>query len=256
MTDALYLDSTADRTFEATVERAVDDRVVLDRTLFYPEGGGQPNDTGTLTARSSSARASEGSEEDENAALGSDERTWTVTDVQKKDTVYHTVSGTPPREGTTVIGRLDWDRRYSHMRYHTAQHLLSALLLDVYDARTTGNQLYADRARIDCEYDRFTGEEFEEIEARMNERIDDALPVEWYRMDRDAAEQQLDPERTRIRLLPDTITEVRIVEIGEYDRTACAGTHVSNTERIGRFELTGRETKGSDEERLTFTLNG
>ena len=88
----------------------------------------------------------------------------------------------------------------------------------------------------------------------MVDLIDDAIPVSWYTMDRETAESELDPERTRIHLLPDSITEVRIVEIGDVDRTACAGTHVESTDEIGRFQITGRETKGSDEERLKFEL--
>lgn len=240
MTEPLYLEASGERTFEATVTRVAGDRVVLDRTHFYPTGGGQPHDTGTL---------SDGDE------------TWTVTGVRKKDTIYHAVDGTPPEEGTAVTGELDWDRRASHMRYHTAQHLLSALLLEEYDAPTTGNQLYADRARLDCGYDRFTDEDFADIETRMNDLIADELPVRWYEMDRDEAEAELDTERTRIDLLPDSITEIRIVEIGDaddpYDRTACAGTHVANTAEIGdlgEFRVTGRETKGSDEERIKFEL--
>jgi misacylated tRNA(Ala) deacylase len=235
MTEALYLDTTYDREFEATVERVAGDRVVLDRTLFYPEGGGQPCDTGVLVT---------------------DDGMWRVTDVQKKDTVYHTVDGTPPEAGTAVVGRIDWEeRRYPHMRYHTAQHLLSAVLLDDFDARTTGNQLYTDRARIDCAYERFTDEEFARIESEMNGRIEEGLSVDWYEMGRDEAEATLDPERTRIQLLPESIREIRIVEIDEYDRTACAGTHVGDTDEIGEFRITGRETKGSDEERLKFVLD-
>ncbi|MCL7418524.1 MAG: alanyl-tRNA editing protein, partial [Halalkalicoccus sp.] len=131
MTDQRYLKESTRREFEARIERVVDDgstsRVVLDRTLFYPEGGGQPADHGTLTG----------------------ERTWTVRDVQKTDEIYHTVEGDGPALGERVVGEIDWERRHAHMRYHTAQHLLSALLLDEYDAPTTGNQLYDDHARLD-----------------------------------------------------------------------------------------------------------
>ncbi len=234
MTEALYLEATEKKEAEATVERVVGDRVVLDRTLFYPEGGGQPFDTGILDA---------------------DGETWNVTDVQKKDTIYHTVDGTPPEEGTTVTGRIDWERRYAHMKYHTAQHLLSAVLLDEYDASTTGNQLYSDRARIDCAYERFTDEEFAHIESVMNDRIEDGLEVTWDELDREEAEASLDPERTRIHLLPESIREIRIVEIEDFDKTACAGTHVRRTDELGEFRITGRETKGSDEERLKFVLD-
>lgn len=233
MTDARYLVDTADQRFEATVEQVDADRVVLDTTLFYPEGGGQPHDEGVL--------AFDGAE----AA---------VVDVQKRETIYHTLDGPVPEPGQSVTGILDWDRRYAHMRYHTAQHLLSAVLLEDFDARTTGNQLYTDRARIDCAYDRFDADELDAIEERVNELIAEERPVTWTTMDRERAEAELDPDRTRLDLLPDSITAVRIVTIEGIDRTACAGTHVSNTGAIGGFSITGRETKGSDEERVRFEL--
>lgn len=238
-TEALYLEDSSVRRFEAEVVRALDDppRIVLDRTQFYPEGGGQPADEGVLRA---------------------EDREWTVTDVQTRDTVYHELDGDPPEPGTTITGELDWERRYAHMRYHTAQHLLSALLLETYDAPTRGNQLYADRARIDVEQDRFTGTDLADIEASMNELAEDERPVTWFTMDRERAERELDPERTRIELLPDSIRELRIVEIagedGPYDRTACAGTHVENTREIGPVTVTGRETGGRGRERLRFEL--
>ena len=238
MTDPLYLGDASVTTFEATVERRLDDRVVLDRTHFYPEGGGQPADQGTLT---------DGDTE------------WPVTDVQKRDTIYHHVEGGDlPAEGTTVTGHLDRERRHGHMRHHTTQHLLSAHLLTEYGARTTGNQVYADRARIDVAHDRFEEADLSAIESRLNDLVADALDVRWFEMDRERAEAELDTDRTRIDLLPDSITELRIVEIGPeddpYDRTACAGTHVTSTAALGEVVVTGRETKGSDEERLTFEL--
>lgn len=261
MTEQSYLDDSNVQTFQATVERALEDRIVLDRTHFYPTGGGQPHDTGQVE---------------------NDDGSWRVVDVEKKDTIYHRVepideTNAPiPIEGTTVTADLDWNRRYAHMRYHTAQHLLSALLLSEFDALTTGNQLYHDHAHLDCRYDRFDDSELDAIERRLNELVEDARPVRWYTMDRGRAEDTLDTDRTRIDLLPDSITELRIVEIaGErsrssggaideppaetqrvppYDRTACAGTHVRNTDEIGRVIVTGRETKGSDEERIQFVL--
>jgi misacylated tRNA(Ala) deacylase len=251
MTETLYLEDPTVRRVDATVERVLDDRVVLDRTQFYPEGGGQPADTGTLIA---------------------DGREIPVVDVRKKDTIYHEIDGEPPAEGEQVEGDLDWERRYAHMRYHTAQHLLSALCLEEYDAPTRGNQLYTDRARIDVEHDRFTETDLADVEGRLNELVEDGMEVRWYTMDRDHAEQELDTERTRVDLLPDSVTELRIVEIGAagtatgsasgetddygvYDRTACAGTHVSTTEEIGEVTVTGRETGGAGRERLRFILD-
>ena len=259
MTEALYLADDTVTTFEATVERALDDRVVLDRTHFYPTGGGQPHDTGTLRAGD-----------------GETDARWRVTDVEKTDTIYHglePVDGgedapSTPEPGTAVVGEIDAARRAAHSKYHTAQHLLSALLLNEFDAETTGNQLYDDRAHLDAAYDRFDDADLDRIEARLNELVADARPVTSYVMDRAEAEATLDPERTRIELLPDSIDELRIVEIGgagtdeaglevdadPYDRTACAGTHVGDTAEIGEVVVTGRETKGADEERVRFAL--
>jgi misacylated tRNA(Ala) deacylase len=237
MTEALYLSATDRRAFEATVERTAGDRVVLDRTCFHPAGGGQPHDTGTLSAG---------------------DLNWRVTDVTKSDTVYHHLEGDPPAPGTAVAGEVDWERRYAHMRYHTAQHLLSALLLEAFDARTTGNQLYADHAHLDCAYERFTETDLADVEVRLNDLVESALPVRWYDLDRGLAEEHLDAERTRLYLLPDSISEIRIVEIGRaddpFDRTACAGTHVAGTDEIGEVTVTGRETKGAEAERLHFEL--
>jgi misacylated tRNA(Ala) deacylase len=266
MTEDLYLVDDTATTFEATVEHALDDRVVLDRTHFYPTGGGQPHDTGTL-------RVADG---------GTGARRWRVVDVRKKDTVYHTLDPADatgdadglPEPGTAVVGEIDAARRRAHSRYHTAQHLLSALLLTEFDARTTGNQLYDDHAHLDAAYERFDGADLARIEDRLNELVADERPVRSYTMAREEAEATLDTDRTRIDLLPDSIAELRIVEIGAaggaeggdggegsegdapepYDRTACAGTHVGDTGEIGEIVVTGRETKGSDEERVRFAL--
>ncbi len=247
MPQQLYLDDSTLREFDATVDRRLGDRIVLDATAFYPTGGGQPDDTGTVSAGGNR---------------------WEVTGVEKKDTIYHRLDPVDapteaPPEGTVVTGHLNWDRRHAHMRYHTAQHLLSAVMLDEYDARTTGNQLYADHAHLDCEYERLTEADLQAVETRLNELTAAARTVDWYTLDRDRAEAELDTDRTRIGLLPDSIRQLRIVEIagaqsdaGPFDQTACAGTHVSSTAEIGEVVVTGRETKGSDEERIEFKLAG
>ncbi|QZP37186.1 alanyl-tRNA editing protein [Halobaculum magnesiiphilum] len=287
MTEQLYLADSTVGEFEATVERALDERVVLDRTHFYPTGGGQPNDTGTLRVLDGGGDDADrdggdanrddgdgGGAEVANDAAGDE---FAVTDVEKTDTVYHHLDGAAPPEGARVRGVLDWDRRHALMRYHTAQHLLSAVLLDEFDARTVGNQLYVDRARLDAEYPKFSETDLADIEARMNALVDDALPVRHYTMDREVAEAELDTERTRIDLLPSSITELRIVEIGgarsapgnasgegtdpragdadaPFDRTACAGTHVDATDAIGEVTVEGRTTQGGEKERVEFTL--
>ena len=247
VTEKRYLADSSVTVFEATVEAVVDggEAVVLDETHFYPTGGGQPHDTGELRLV--------GSEDGD--ALN---RVWRVVDVAGRQTVRHTVEGgDPPAPGTRVVGELDADRRRAHSRYHTAQHVLSAVLLDEYGAETTGNQLYADRARLDCARpQRFDETELAALEAAVNSVLDASHEVEWYTLARETAEARLDPERTRLALLPDSVTEVRVVDIagGTVDRTACAGTHVENTSDVGEFVVTGRETAGSGEERVRFEL--
>jgi len=246
VTEKRYLADSGVTAFEATVEAVADDggSVVLDGTHFYPTGGGQPHDTGELRVVDD----------------GDGGRTWRVTDVSGRETVHHAIEGgDPPSPGTRVVGELDADRRRAHSRYHTAQHVLSAVLLDEYGAETTGNQLYADRARLDCARDRrFDDTDLADLEAAVNDVLDAGHGVEWYTLDRETAEAELDPERTRLDLLPESVTEVRIVDIGggggDVDRTACAGTHVESTDEVGEFVVTGRETAGSGEERVRFEL--
>jgi len=236
VTETRYLDESAVTTFDATVAGADSDGVVLDQTHFYPTGGGQPHDTGVL-------RDEDGTE-------------YRVVDVRGRETVRHVVDGEPPEPGATVTGEIDAERRRAHSRYHTAQHVLSAVLLDEFGAETTGNQLYADRARLDCAHERFDGGDLADLEAAVNDVLDAGHDVDWYTLDRETAEDRLDTERTRLDLLPDSVTEVRIVDIGggDVDRTACAGTHVENTAEVGEFVVTGRETAGSGEERVRFEL--
>ncbi|MFP4628385.1 MAG: alanyl-tRNA editing protein [Halobacteriales archaeon] len=240
MTDRLYFEDSYVDTFEATVEAVDGDAVVLDRTAFYPTGGGQPNDTGWLRT---------------------DDTAVAVTDVSGRERIEHVVEDAGRFEvDDHISGHLDWDRRYALMQYHTAQHLLSAVLLDLYDARTTGNQLYPDRARIDCGYPRFDTAQLRDIEEAVNGLIEADLPVTATAFARSELEARLDPHRTRVDLLPASVDPVRIVVIGPtddpIDRTACGGTHVRTTAEVPRMEITGRETKGGDEERLRFQLSG
>lgn len=229
-TERLYWDDQRKRTFDATVLERRDDGVVLDRTAFYPTGGGQPHDSGTISTATTD---------------------WQVTAVEQRDEIVHVVDG-GPEAGQSVTGELDWDRRWGHMRHHTAQHLLSAILLDAFDAPTAGNQVYAERARLDCETDRLDADDLATIEARMNAYIAADHAVRAYSLSRDEAEETVDPERTRLDLLPASVDPVRIVEIDGVDRTACGGTHVDSTGEIGAVEVTGRETGGSGRERVRF----
>lgn len=229
LTELLYFEDCYLKEFDATVVKASENYVVLDKTAFYPEGGGQPSDTGKI----------------------GDVR---VTKVNKRgDSVKHIISGKPPSEGEVVHCVLDWGRRYSHMKYHTAQHILSAIVMDQYDGKTTGNQLYSNRARID--FDKNVLDKAKEIEQKVNSVIEEERDINIFLISREDAVKELDPKRTRINLLPDSIKELRIVEIEGIDKTACAGTHVGNTGELNEFKITDTVSKGKERKRIEFSLS-
>lgn len=230
-TRRLYWDEPMRQNAQVQVTEVRDDGICLDRTIFYPTGGGQPFDTGTL---------------------GTATNEWAVTDVNQADEIIHCLDDEPPAEGTVLQATLDWERRWGHMRHHTAQHLLSAIMLADYDAPTAGNQLYADRARLDCEIERLDREILDDIEATMNAFITEDRPVRTEALSRNVAEETLDHSRTRLDLLPASVDPIRIVEISGIDTTACGGTHVNATGAIGEITITGRETAGSGRERIHF----
>ncbi|PSG97996.1 alanyl-tRNA editing protein [Thermoplasmatales archaeon SW_10_69_26] len=236
-TDLLYLpdpERAYEKTFEAEVVEASDDHLKLDRTLFYPTGGGQPHDEGTIEV---------------------DGRQLSVTDVRKDHgDPLHEVTGEVPAEGTPVTGEIDWTRRHQLMRMHTAQHVLSAVVYDEWDAVTKGNQIHTDYSRVDFDVDEVTEDELERIENACNEVFDDDIPVEGYEEERSRLKKRIDTERTLLHLIPDHITTLRVVEIGDVDITPCAGTHVERTGEIGEMRILRTENKGSGRTRIVYDL--
>lgn len=236
MTEALYMDDCYLKKFTAQVERVGADFIILDRTAFYPQGGGQPSDTGIIT---------------------NSDHTAQVEDVfRKKGKIRHRVDSTEGFEaGQEVKGEIDWERRHKLMRMHTAQHLLSIVVLDLYDSETAGNQIHLDYSRIDFRPIQFTEEELEKIENRCNSLIEQEKNVRIYEKPRAELEEELPVGRSNIDLIPDHIDPLRVVEIEGIDVCPCGGTHVSNLEEIGRIEILGRESKGSDVDRVTFEIH-
>jgi misacylated tRNA(Ala) deacylase len=238
MTDLLYLPDEDDvTTFEATVKETTPEYIVLDGTYFYPEGGGQPADHGKLSWDGGEA---------------------TVTNVRKSHgDVRHEiedVSGPLPEPGTTVEGEIDTERRQKLTRMHTAQHVVSRVVLDEYGATTAGNQIYPDRSRIDFEPAEFDDADVELIERRSNEAIDRDLSVRKENRDRELAEREVDEGRALLDLIPDSVDPLRVVEIEDFDMCPCGGTHVETLGEIGRIDIVGRTSKGEDTERIEFEL--
>ena len=238
MTDLRYLPDADDVTaFTATITETGQDSVFLDGTYFYPEGGGQPADRGALEW--------DGGRAD-------------VVDVRKDHgDVRHDVEvreGTLPSEGTTVEGRIDEDRRRKLSRMHTAQHVVSRVVLDEYGASTAGNQVYPDRSRIDFEPASFDDADLARIERRSNEAIERDLPVTKENRPRPAVEERVDEGRALLDLIPDSVDPLRVVEIEAFDLCPCGGTHVSRLGEIGRLTITDHVSKGEDVARIEFEL--
>jgi misacylated tRNA(Ala) deacylase len=234
MTELLYQTDSALREFEALVTGVVDDGLVLDRTAFYPGGGGQPCDAGWLEAEG--------------------ER-WKVRKVGRKEgQVVHYLDREPPPVGLSVVGFLDWERRYALMRTHTAMHILCGVIWRDYGASVTGGNMEPLRGRMDFEFERMQRELVSEIEDKINVEVAAARPVHVRILPREEAFQIPDLIRTKINLLPPQITRVRVVEIEGLDMQADGGTHVANTAEVGPMRIVDYKSKGRINKRLVVAL--
>ncbi|HUV60703.1 MAG TPA: alanyl-tRNA editing protein, partial [Thermoplasmata archaeon] len=220
MTEILYMkdaESNYIREFDARVIARGFDHVVLDRTAFYAVGGGQPSDTGTLSWAGGRAA---------------------VREVTKKGQIEHHLVQNPDTVPDEVRGTLDWDRRYAHMRMHTAQHIISGVVYDMFHARTVGNQIYHDRSRIDFAPVTFTDDMLAEVQAKCNDIFAKGTSVDISTISRETLEKDVDAQRANLDLLPKSVRELRVVTIGDFDICPCAGTHVRSLGEIGRLKIT------------------
>ncbi len=232
MTELLYQTDSYLREFPARVA-AVDSaagRVALDRSAFYPGGGGQPNDRGTLSFGGT---------------------TVPVRQVKKEGAlVWHWLEGDLPAEGQAVSGSLDWERRYALMRTHSALHVLCGVAFRDYGAQVTGGNMEPLAGRMDFEFATMHADLVSEIEARCNEEIAADRPLRVRILPREEAFQIPDLIRTKINLLPPGIPEVRTVEIVGLDLQADGGTHVAHTGEIGQIRVTDYKSKGVINKRI------
>ncbi|MBU1158855.1 MAG: alanyl-tRNA editing protein [Candidatus Thermoplasmatota archaeon] len=236
MAELLYMkgvESNYIREFDARVVERGFDYVVLDKSAFYPLGGGQPSDTGRLEWSGGKAD---------------------VREVTKKDGIRHHLVQNPDLVPDEVKGVLDWDKRYAHMRMHTAQHVVSGVVYDLWKARTVGNQLYHDRSRIDFAPVKFTDEMIAELETKTNEILSSGASVDIVTTDRVELEKNVDSQRANLDLLPKSVRELRVVIVKDFDICPCAGTHVRSLSEIGKIKVVKKENKGKDRERITYEL--
>jgi misacylated tRNA(Ala) deacylase len=230
MTELLYLRDAELRAFTATVVEAADDAVVLDRTAFYVTGGGQPHDTGRL-----------------GDAI--------VVDVVKRDgAVWHVLEGPLPAVGSTVEGELDWDRRHALMRTHTALHVLCGVIWNEWGTAVTGGNMEPLAARMDFEFDPLPEGFGETVERLVNAELTAARPIEVSFLPRDTAVMDEDLIRTKVSLIPESVPEIRVVDIVGLDKQADGGTHVSTTDQVGRIRVVKTESKGKGNKRIRIEI--
>ncbi len=236
MTERIYTTDAYARTMEATIV-AVDEEngaVLLDRTVFYPGGGGQPHDLGTLTI---------------------DDRVLPVVRVSADDRgVWHQVDGELPDVGGKVVGELDWDRRHLLMRTHTAMHTLCGVIWNRFQSPVTGGNMTPGEGRLDFEIPQWTPEDRDEVEAEFNRQLAADYPITVSFLDRDVADADPSLIRTKVSLLPASLTTVRVIDIVGLDRQADGGTHVASTAEVGRIRVTKAESKGKGFRRIRFRI--
>ncbi|MFM7687141.1 MAG: alanyl-tRNA editing protein [Actinomycetota bacterium] len=231
MTELLYLRDAYLTHFAAEVIEVREGAVALDRTLFYPTGGGQPHDTGTLAGLS-------------------------VIDVRKEgDLVWHTLEGHPvPELGAAVVGDVDWARRHQLMRTHTALHVLCGVIWNEWRVPVTGGNMEPLAARMDFEFDPLPDGFAARIEELVNAELAADRPIEVSFLPRDTAVTDEDLIRTKVSLIPETVSEIRVVDIVGLDKQADGGTHVRSTAEVGRLKVTKLENKGKGNKRVRVEI--
>ncbi len=231
---ALYLEDSYMRECDATVVSVKDDKfVVLDQTIFYPRGGGQPHDTGRML------RGGE---------------VFDVVFVGKfSGEVSHEVDRAGLNAGDRVHCILDWERRHKLMRSHTAAHVFASMLCNGTGALVTGNQLEVDKVRFDFSLDKFEPQLLVEYVAKANEQFRTDTPVKWYELPRDEA-LSIPGVVKMAEAFPPDLPRLRIVEVVGVDRQADGGTHVRSLKEVGQIEVLKTENKGKNNRRVYFVL--
>lgn len=212
-----------------------DGRVLLDRTVFYPGGGGQPHDLGELV-------------------IG-DDRLSVVRVAEDGRGVWHWLEGGLPPAGTAVNGQVDWERRYRLMRTHTAMHALCGVVWERYAAPVTGGNMEPGVGRLDFELPDWNPDDKATLEEELNAQLAAARPVEVSFLPREEADQDPSLIRTKVSLLPPSLREVRVIDIVGLDRQADGGTHVASTTEVGQVRVAKVESKGKGFRRIRLAVD-
>jgi misacylated tRNA(Ala) deacylase len=235
MAKALYLEDSYLKECNSTVVQVKDEKyVVLDQTIFYPKGGGQPHDTGRIIRQN---------------------EVYNVVYVGKfQGEISHEVDHPGLREGDIVHCVIDWERRYRLMRSHTSAHVFASLLCTGVGVLVTGNQLEEDKIRFDFSLERFDRQILETYIDKANQLFNKDIPVKWYELPRDEA-LKIPGLIKMAEAFPPDLPRLRVVEIVGVDRQADGGTHVRNLKEVGQIRLLKTENKGKSNRRVYYTLS-
>jgi misacylated tRNA(Ala) deacylase len=228
--DLAYLRDAFVREFDAVVIAVDGARVALDATYFYPTGGGQPHDTGSMG------------------------QAYVVDARKDGDLVWHTLEGPIPAVGESVHCALDWERRYQLMRTHTAMHILCGVIWNEWQVPVTGGNMEPLVARMDFEFDPLPEGFAQRVEDLVNHAIAADHPIRVDFLPRDTAVMDADLIRTKVSLIPESVSEIRVVDIMGLDKQADGGTHVASTKDVGSFRVVKTENKGKGNKRLRIEI--
>lgn len=235
MTDLLYNFNSYIKKFEATVISSNNNEIILDQTAFYPGGGGQPCDTGIISVN---------------------ELLIDIDKVFRRDNfiIHNAKSGNTPSTGTKIKGFINWERRYQLMRTHTAAHILCGVIFRDYEAPVTGGNMQPLSARMDFELNHISTDFIRNLEFLINKEVEDSLEIQIGSLNRPQALKIPSLIRTKVNLIPAEVTEIRTINIVGLDLQADGGTHVNNTNEVGRIKIVGHESKGKINKRIRISL--
>jgi misacylated tRNA(Ala) deacylase len=227
--EQLYVEDSYIKEFDATVIRSGPRYIILNRTAFYPEAGGQPCDIGVITYQNEKFRV--------------------IKVMQRRDQIYHYLDGDIP-ETVKVHGRIDWDRRYTHMRLHSGEHLLTGLFEEI----GSGPKVFSSFTQLDFKPSSLEEETLKKVEKKFNKVVEKDVPVEIYYQDREKLEVGDDRRKQEFLEKIQNADRLRMVKIGSYAMTFCMGTHVKSTGEIGKLEELRLESKKKRRKIVYFKL--